>query len=75
MNSEGAFPAFPVIGWQVGAVDNAQGVVMKFGYSTAPGGPGASVFDSQFFDLSPEQVRSLIYDLERCLHQCEDKVA
>lgn len=75
MNSEGVFPAFPVIGWQVGATDNAQGVVMKFGYSTSPGGPDATVFDSQFFDLSPDQVRSLIYDLERCLHQCEDKVA
>ncbi|MGY5956240.1 BssS protein family [Kosakonia sp. BK9b] len=75
MEKELAFPAFPVTGWQVGPVENVNGVVMKFGYSTSPYGPGATTFDSQFFSLTPEMVRSLIYDLELSLHQFEDKVA
>lgn len=42
MKNEFAFPAFPVTGWQVGAVDKQQSIVVKFGYSTSPYGPGAS---------------------------------
>lgn len=75
MDKEFVFPAFPVIGWQVGPVEDLNGVVVKFGYSTSPYGPGATTFDSQFFRLTPEMVKSLIYDLERSLHRCEDKVA
>ena len=78
MKNEFAFPAFPVTGWQVGAVDKQQSIVVKFGYSTSPYGPGASTFDSQFFSLTPDLVRSLIYDLQRSLteHEIEhEKVA
>nr|WP_318381827.1 hypothetical protein [uncultured Enterobacter sp.] len=71
MSNEPVFPAFPVVGWQVGPVENLNGVVVKFGYSTSPHTVGASTFDSQFFSLSPEMVRSLIYDLQLSLHQCE----
>ncbi|SFR06576.1 MULTISPECIES: hypothetical protein [unclassified Enterobacter] len=79
MSNEPVFPAFPVVGWQVGPVENHNNVVVKFGYSTSSHAPGASTFDSQFFSLSPEMVRSLIYDLQRSLRECEmpveDKVA
>lgn len=75
MNSECVFPALPVVGWQVGAVEDLNGVVVKFGCSTAPCGSEATTFDSPFFTLTPDMVRSLIYDLERSLHQYESKVA
>ncbi len=75
MNSEHVFPALPVLGWQVGAVDDLDGVVVKFGCCTMPGGPAATTFDSPFFNLSPDKVRSLIYDLERTLEEYESKVA
>lgn len=71
MSIEPVFPAFPVVGWQVGPVENHSNVVVKFGYSTSPYSAGASTFDSQFFSLSPEMVRSLIYDLQRSLRDCE----
>ena len=29
MNNESAFPAFPVNGWQVGAVEDLNGVVIR----------------------------------------------
>lgn len=74
MSKQPVFPAFPVVGWQVGPVENHNGVVVKFGYSTSPHTSGASTFDSQFFSLSPEMVRSLIYDLQLSLHQCETPV-
>jgi biofilm regulator BssS len=48
MNNESAFPAFPVNGWQVGAVEDLNGVVIRFGYSTSPYAPGGSTFESQF---------------------------
>lgn len=75
MSKEPVFPAFPVTGWQVGAEDNHNGVVVRFGFSTSPYTPGASTFDSQFFQLSPEMVKSLIYDLQLSLRQCESPVA
>ncbi|VYU73720.1 phage domain protein [Metakosakonia massiliensis] len=75
MNGKATFPAFPVNGWQVGAVEDMNGVVIQFGYSTSPYAPGGSTFDSQFFSLTPEKVKSLIYDLQKSLHQYEDKVA
>ncbi|AHJ77366.1 hypothetical protein [Kosakonia sacchari] len=75
MNSECAFPALPVIGWQVGVVEDLDGVVVKFGCSTGPCDAGATTFDSPFFNLPPDMVRSLIYDLERSLQQHESKVA
>jgi biofilm regulator BssS len=71
MSIEPVFPAFPVVGWQVGPVESRSNVVVKFGYSTSPHTAGASTFDSQFFSLSPEMVRSLIYDLQRSLRECE----
>lgn len=75
MNGKATFPAFPVNGWQVGAVEDMNGVVIQFGYSTSSYAPGGSTFDSQFFSLTPEKVKSLIYDLQKSLHQYEDKVA
>ncbi|MEN0578608.1 hypothetical protein AAIG39_06250 [Phytobacter palmae] len=75
MNNESAFPAFPVNGWQVGTVDELNGVVIRFGYSTSPHAPGGSTFESQFFSLTPEKVKSLIYDLQVSLHKYEEKVA
>lgn len=75
MNNESAFPAFPVNGWQVGAVEDLNGVVIRFGYSTSPHAPGGSTFESQFFSLTPEKVKSLIYDLQVSLHKYEEKVA
>jgi biofilm regulator BssS len=75
MKNESAFPAFPVNGWQVGAVEDLNSVVIQFGYSTSPYAPGGSTFESQFFSLTPEKVRSLIYDLQVSLHNYEDKVA
>ncbi|MCL5498095.1 biofilm regulator BssS [Phytobacter palmae] len=75
MNNESAFPAFPVNGWQVGTVDDLNGVVIRFGYSTSPHAPGGSTFESQFFSLTPEKVKSLIYDLQVSLHKYEEKVA
>jgi biofilm regulator BssS len=48
MNNESAFPAFPVNGWQVGTVEDLNGVVIRFGYSTSPHAPGGSTFESQF---------------------------
>ncbi len=75
MNGKATFPAFPVNGWQVGAVEDMNGVVIQFGYSTSPYAPGGSTFDSQFFSLTPEKVKSLIYDLQKSLHQYEDQVA
>lgn len=75
MNSESVFPALPVVGWQVGAVEDLNGVVVKFGCSTRPGGAAATTFDSPFFNLTPDKVRSLIYDLERTLEEFESKVA
>ena len=71
MSKEPVFPAFPVTGWQVGPVEDHNGVVVKFGFSTSPYSAGASTFDSQFFQLSPEMVKSLIYDLQLSLRQCE----
>ena len=73
MNNESAFPAFPVNGWQVGAVEDLNGVVIQFGYS--PYAPGGSSFESQFFCLTPDKVKSLIYDLQVSLNKYEDKVA
>ena len=75
MNGKATFPAFPVNGWQVGAVEDMNGVAIQFGYSTSPYAPGGSTFDSQFFSLTPEKVKSLIYDLQKSLHQYEDQVA
>ena len=75
MNNESAFPAFPVNGWQVGTVDDLNGVVIRFGYSASPHAPGGSTFESQFFSLTPEKVKSLIYDLQVSLHKYEEKVA
>ena len=75
MNKESAFPAFPVNGWQVGTVEDLNGVVIRFGYSTSPHAPGGSTFESQFFSLTPEKVKSLIYDLQVSLHKYEEKVA
>ncbi|AKL11168.1 hypothetical protein PUATCC27989T_00756 [Phytobacter ursingii] len=75
MNNESAFPAFPVNGWQVGTVEDLNGVVIRFGYSTSPHAPGGSTFESQFFSLTPEKVKSLIYDLQVSLHKYEEKVA
>lgn len=75
MNNESAFPAFPVNGWQVGTVEDLNGVVIRFGYSTSPHAPGSSTFESQFFSLTPEKVKSLIYDLQVSLHKYEEKVA
>ena len=74
-NNESAFPAFPVNGWQVGTVEDLNGVVIRFGYSTSPHAPGGSTFESQFFSLTPEKVKSLIYDLQVSLHKYEEKVA
>lgn len=75
MNNESAFPAFPVNGWQVGTVEDLNGVVIRFGYSTSPHAPGGSTFESQFFSLTPEKVKCLIYDLQVSLHKYEEKVA
>ncbi|WP_039058692.1 phage domain protein [Enterobacter sp. Bisph1] len=75
MNSNYGVPALPVLGWQVGSADNLNGVVVKFGCSTLSGGPSATTFDSPFFNLSPDKVRSLINDLERSLQEYESKVA
>ncbi|WP_312411217.1 hypothetical protein [Pseudescherichia sp.] len=75
MSKEPVFPAFPVIGWQVGPVEDHNGVVVQFGFSASPHAAGASTFDSQFFQLSPEMVKSLIYDLQLSLRQCESPVA
>jgi len=75
MNNESAFPAFPVNGWQVGAVEDLNSVVIQFGYSTSPYAQGGSTFESQFFSLTPEKVKSLIYDLQLSLHKYEDRVA
>lgn len=75
MNNESAFPAFPVNGWQVGTVEDLNGVVIRFGYSTSPHAPGGSTFESQFFSLTPEKVKSIIYDLQVSLHKYEEKVA
>ena len=68
------FP-LPVNGWQVGTVEDLNGVVIRFGYSTSPHAPGGSTFESQFFSLTPEKVKSLIYDLQVSLHKYEEKVA
>ncbi|WP_312267952.1 hypothetical protein [Pseudescherichia sp.] len=74
MSKEPVLPAFPVVGWQVGPEEEHNGVVMRFGFSTSPYTAGASTFDSQFFHLSPEMVKSLIYDLQLSLRQCENPV-
>ncbi|WP_435954144.1 hypothetical protein [Dryocola sp. BD626] len=71
MNSDLAFPAFPVTDWQIGSSEEKSSLVIKFGYSTSPYGSNASTFDSQFFALTPEKARSLIHDLELYAKQCE----
>jgi biofilm regulator BssS len=71
MNSDPAFPAFPVTDWQIGSSEEKSSLVIKFGYSTSPYGTTASTFDSQFFALTPEKARSLIHDLELYAKQCE----
>ncbi|XTZ39734.1 hypothetical protein ACQYRI_07020 [Salmonella enterica] len=75
MSSDLNFPAFPIKGWQVGPVEAVNGVVMKFGYCTSPERPNAATFDSQFFSLTPDLARSLIYDLELSLRLYEQKIA